>query len=213
MSGPRRAGRLFSALAFMVIGATATLLLSGVTGSRTEAGEPGPVDVGFAQDMIVHHQQAVAMAQAVRDRAGPSVRRLAAGIELNQLREIGHMQAWLALWDAPQLPSGPPMTWMDGPHSGHAAPSAGHEMPGLATQEEVNGLGGLEDEALESAFLRLMIRHHEGGLLMAAAAARNAGHPHVRAFARLMAAEQRQETATMAGLLSALERGPRPAPN
>jgi len=203
-------GRLFSALALMVIGATVTLLLNGVTGSgRAEGpGAPGPVDIGFAQDMIVHHQQAVTMAQAVHGRVGPSVQQLATGIELNQLREIGHMQGWLALWDAPQLPSGPPMTWMDAP--GHHASSTGHDMPGLAAQEEVNGLADLKGEALEAAFLRLMIRHHEGGLLMATAAARDAAVPHVRAFAKAMTAEQRQETVTMAALLSSLEEGSGP---
>jgi uncharacterized protein (DUF305 family) len=209
VSRPRRVGRLFSALALMVIGATVTLLLNGVTGSGRAPGEPGPVDIGFAQDMVVHHQQAVAMAQAVHGRVGPSVQQLATGIELNQLREIGHLQGWLALWDAPQLPSGPPMTWMDGPGH-HTSPSTGHDMPGLASQEEVNRLADLEDEALEAAFLRLMIRHHEGGLLMTTAAARNAAIPHVRAFAKAMTLEQRRETATMAALLSSLEDGSRP---
>ncbi|WP_106396621.1 DUF305 domain-containing protein [Actinocorallia populi] len=203
-------GRLFQAVALLVIGATAALLLDGVTGSDTGPGEPGRVDIGFAQDMIVHHQQAVTMAQTVQDGAGDSVRRLAVAIELNQLREIGHMQGWLALWDAPQLPSGPPMAWM-GEHPEHA--SAGEGMTGLATQDELDRLGGLEGEDLDALFLRLMIRHHEGGLLMTAAASRDAAVPHVRAFAKILATEQRRETATMAGLLAALDRPAPPAPN
>lgn len=201
-----RAGRLFSAIALLVIGATAALLLDGLTGDDRRPGEPGRVDIGFAQDMVVHHQQAVTMAQTVRDTASPPVRRLAVAIELDQLREIGHMQGWLALWEAPQLPSGPPMTWMS-EHSEHAAD---REMPGLASQDELDRLGGLKGEDLDAFFLQLMIRHHEGGRLMTTAAARDAAVPHVRAYARTMTIEQRQETAIMSGLLSALDRAPLP---
>ncbi len=217
-----RAGRLFSAVALLVIGATAALLLNGLTGADHRPGEPGRVDIGFAQDMIVHHQQAVTMAQTVRDTAGPPVRQLAIAIELGQLREIGHMQGWLALWNAPHLPSGPPMTWMtphhhpapaDGipaPHDGEPSDLATHDggMPGMATQEELDRLGGLKGEALDVFFLQLMIRHHEGGLLMTTVAARDAAIPHVRDYARTMTVEQRQETATMSGLLAALHRTP-----
>lgn len=217
MRRPRRAGGVFSAVGFMVIGAVVTLLLSS-TGllpgrDRARAAAPSAADIGFSQDMIVHHQQAVTMAQAVLGRVGPSLSQLATGIELNQIREIGQLQGWLALWDAPQVSSGPPMTWM-AEHRAHPANADDDDgaMPGMASVEEMDRLGDLRGEALEAWFLQLMIRHHQGGVTMAAAAAREASDPRVRSLATLMAAEQRQETATMVGLLSALGREPLPAP-
>lgn len=54
------------------------------------ATQPGAVDIGFAQDMIVHHEQAVLMAQLVRGRTtDPMIAATAAGIENGQLLEIG----------------------------------------------------------------------------------------------------------------------------
>lgn len=66
------------------------------------AAQPGAVDVGFAQDMIAHHEQAVLMAQLVRGRTtDPVVATTAAGIESGRLLEIGQMCGYLQLWDAP----------------------------------------------------------------------------------------------------------------
>ncbi|MFC4061779.1 DUF305 domain-containing protein [Planomonospora corallina] len=219
MSGRPVAGRVFSAVAFVLVGVGLGVWLPeggpspGV--SRVVAG--GAVDVGFAQDMVVHHQQAVTMAQVVRGRVGPSVAGVASAMELNQVREIGVMQGWLALWGAPQVPSGAAMTWMGGRHKDHKdhGDHGGHGggvMPGMASQEEIGRLGEGEGEEVEVWFLKLMIRHHEGGLVMAAEAARRAGHPQVRALALVMAAEQREEIAVMGGLLAALGHGPLPSP-
>lgn len=226
MNLPRRAGPVFSAVAFMTIGAVLTLLLSAAGGEqpadRTRVRSPGAVDIGFSQDMIVHHQQAVTMAQSVLGRASPAVEQPATAIELGQLKEIGQLQGWLALWNAPQVPSGAPMTWMTAgdrlrtggsSHGTAHGGTAGPAMPGMASVEEMNRLGDLHGTDLDTWFLQLMIRHHQGGLIMTDIAAREAADPHVRAFATLMTTEQQQEIATMSGLLSALGRRPLPAPS
>lgn len=201
MTGRPRAGRVLSAVAFLVLGAgTVMLLPDDRPAPASAAASPSPADIGFAQDMIVHHQQAVTMAQSVRGRAGPQVAQLAMSIELNQTREIGHMQGWLALWRAPQVPSGPPMTWMKDGHHGHAA----GDMPGMASQQEIASLGEAKGKDLDIRFLELMIRHHEGAIPMASAASARASVPHVRATAALMISDQRKETAVMTGLLAAL---------
>ncbi|MBG0831340.1 DUF305 domain-containing protein [Planomonospora sp. ID67723] len=207
MNGRPIFGRVCSAIAFMMIGAGAVTLLpdDGPSPDPPRAAAAGAVDIGFSQDMVAHHQQAVTMAQAVRGRTSPPVARLAIAIELNQIKEIGQMQGWLALWNAPQVPSGPPMTWMSTSHHGHTRRADG-VMPGMASQQEIDRLGEANDRDVEMWFLRLMIRHHEGGLTMATAAARHAEHPQVRALATLMIAEQRKEISVMAGLLAALGR-------
>ncbi|GAA3222410.1 DUF305 domain-containing protein [Actinocorallia longicatena] len=203
-------GRVFSAIGFVVIGAVLALLLTGIGSAPGADPAPaaapaaGPVDIGFAQDMVVHHQQAVTMAQAVIGRASPSVSRLAVSIELNQLKQIGQLQGWLDLWNAPQVPSGPPMTWMAGHKGGHAGPAV---MPGTAAQKDIDRLGELHGRALDAWFLKLMIRHHQGGLLMTAAAAQHATIPQVRRLATVMGVAQGDETAVMSGLLGARKAG------
>ncbi|MGB3301993.1 DUF305 domain-containing protein [Gordonia sp. (in: high G+C Gram-positive bacteria)] len=59
-----------------------------------------------------------------------------------------------------------PMSWMHryGSPSHHHEP--GHEMPGMATDDEVASLGVLTGVEAENQFLRLMQRHHYGGIAM-----------------------------------------------
>ncbi|MCD0449792.1 DUF305 domain-containing protein [Actinocorallia sp. API 0066] len=195
------------AVAFAVLGAVAALLLGGALPvGDDDAG--GRAEIGFARDMIVHHEQAVTMAQAVLGRdVSPSVAQVAAGVQLNQLREIGQMEGWLGLWGAPLIGADPPMAWTSGAHR-HTPDGA---MPGLATLDEIAELGELEGAALEKRFLQLMIRHHEGGRAMAAEAAHLARVPHVRSQAARMATAQTRELTTMTGLLAALGATPLPA--
>ncbi|ROO86307.1 uncharacterized protein (DUF305 family) [Actinocorallia herbida] len=203
------AGRAFVAVALFALGAVAALLVTG-TGGGDRVRPAGKVEIGFAQDMIVHHGQAVTLAQAaLGGGAGDAVSQLATGMQLAQLREIGRLEGFLALWDAPHIGEGRPMAWMNAEGHAHGGTAT---MPGLATTDEVNALGELEGAALETRFLQLMIRHHQGGLLMADAVVGLTTDPDVRAFAVRMATEQRQEAATMTGLLAALGAEPLPSP-
>lgn len=60
------------------------------------------VDVGFAQDMSVHHSQAVDMASiALTKSTDNDVRTLAFDILTTQQNQLGQMQAWLTMWDQP----------------------------------------------------------------------------------------------------------------
>lgn len=161
---------------------------------------PSMVDIGFSQDMIVHHQQALELAGMVRGRLGPAANTVAASIENSQQREIGLMQGWLSAWDAPQVSDEEPMAWMGGKHD-HGDTDA--PMPGLLSRAELDELGALNGAQLEEKFIRLMIRHHQGGVEMATIAVRDAALPQVRAQARLMVAEQRKEMGVLSGLLTA----------
>lgn len=177
-------------------------LESGGDSSATSADAPGPVDIGFSQDMIVHHEQAVVMAQLVRGRTkDPKVAALANGIVDEQLLDIGAMRGYLALWRAPVLPSGPPMTWMAPGHEHHTEGATA--MPGMATTDELNALRTAKGNALDRMFLELMLRHHVGGLLMLSDAGEHAAVPAVRSLAARIAFHQQQETQTLNSLLAA----------
>lgn len=177
----------------------------GDTVAAAAAAAPNAVDIGFGQDMIVHHEQAVVMAQMVRGRTNdPKVAALAAGIEDDQLLDIGALRGYLTLWAAPILPSGPPMSWMASDLQHHVAgPTA---MPGMATTAALDALGRATGDDLDRMFLQLMLRHHEGGFGMLADAGVHAAVPAVRALANQMAFHQREETQTIAALLKV--RGP-----
>lgn len=159
---------------------------------------PTAADIGFAQDMAVHHEQAVQMSRIVQD-AGGQVAVVAAQVMETQTREAGMMRGWLDLWGAPQLPRGAPMTWMD-----HHATGSG-AMPGMASTAELDRLARAEGAEQQRLFLELMVRHHEGGIEMAGAAADLVSLPAVRSAARLMAAEQAKEIAAMGPILAHLD--------
>ena len=188
----------------LALAAVAVGLLLAVSDDReTTVGAPTEVDIGFAQDMIVHHQQAIAMAAYTREHAGSDeVRALAGTIDAAQQREIGQLTGWLQGWGAPVQSDRLPMAWMEddlGPdHGQHDAPGS---MPGMASPGEMDQLVNLTGARLDAQFLRLMTRHHEGGLPMAKEAARRAGTSYVRATARIMVSDQQREIDLMRMLL------------
>ena len=162
-----------------------------------------PVDVGFAQDMKVHHAQAVAMSAAVHDRSpDPEVRALALDILTTQQAQIGMMSAWLEQWGQTQAASGPTMAWMGDGHSG--------PMPGMASPDELASLDRLPAGDLEEQFLRMMIRHHAGALPMASYAMEEATHSPLVRLAGTMLGGQQAEIDLMQDLLVARGHAPEP---
>jgi uncharacterized protein (DUF305 family) len=167
----------------------------------------GSVDVGFAQDMIVHHSQAVTMASYARDYTdNADLKLLAYDIEDQQTFQIGQMQGWLQNWGVPAVDSSP-MSWM----AGHGHLDNGL-MPGMATPPEVAKLQTLHGKALDVYFLQLMIRHHQGGIPMAQYAAANAKVPYVRDLAQAVVNAQSSEIISMEQMLRQLGGTPLPAP-
>lgn len=196
-------------LAVLLLGASAGLL---VAQTQTESTGPAPseIDIGFAQDMSVHHRQAVLMASLVPARSDdPAIRALAFDIEATQLEQIGRMQGWLSLWDAPALPPGGHMTWMSGHGHGHGAGGV-ETMPGMASERELDALRRASGPQFDVMFLQLMLRHHQGGVPMARAAQQHAEVPQVRNLAGQMLTSQTKESAFMKQLIA--ERGAQPLP-
>ena len=182
-------------------------------------GAPAPstdsVDAGFARDMSLHHLQGVEMANVALERSEDAeVRSLAFDISSIQTNQAGRMEGWLSLWGL-RPSGGEVMAWMadDEGHGGHSMDTdSGGEapMPGMATEAELTELRELSGTAFDVEFLRLMIRHHQGGLGMAEYAAEHAQVDAVRRLAATIADTQTAETATMTELLT--ERGGTPLP-
>jgi uncharacterized protein (DUF305 family) len=152
------------------------------------------VEAGFARDMIVHHEQAVTMALLARDGTeDPAIRSLATDILLTQQNQIGQMLGWLNVWGLPATGQEPPMAWM-----GHQTTGL---MPGMASPEDMENLARLSGPALDTEFLRLMIRHHQGGIPMADVALARGGNGAVRDLARAIVVSQEAEIAIMEDML------------
>lgn len=161
-------------------------------------------EAGFARDMSVHHAQAVAMAELIRLRTDDEeLRLLATDIALTQQAQIGRISGWLDIWGLNPTGSEPPMTWMG---------MAGMPMMGMASQAEVNALADLPIAEAEESFLRLMIRHHQGGVAMAEAILERTARPAVVRLAEAIVVGQTAEMEAMQAMLDArgLDREPMP---
>ncbi|MGY1829951.1 DUF305 domain-containing protein [Geodermatophilus sp. SYSU D01180] len=218
--GPRPRGRGVRAALLAVIAAALVALGGGLAVGLGIGQEATPtadsVDAGFSRDMAVHHRQGVEMANLALERStDPEIRQIAFDISSTQTNQAGQMEGWLALWGLPRS-GGEHMAWMGGEHAGHdmsaTSGSGGALMPGMATEDELAALRSLSGTAFDVEFLRLMIRHHQGGFDMAQYAAGNATELAVRTLARSIAETQTAEVTTMVGMLTARGGTPLPAP-
>jgi uncharacterized protein (DUF305 family) len=204
-------------LAVLLLGAALGMSLQRGFGAAAQP-EGGVVDIGFAQDMSVHHRQAVLMAGLARDRsADPAIRSIAFDIETNQLEQVGRMQGWLSLWDAAPLPTGRYMTWMTdtsmpGMAHGSGSGTGGGVavMPGMASPADLERLQASSGAQFDVLFLQLMLRHHQGGVPMATYTAQHAETAQVRNLAEKIVISQGAESEYLAQLIT--QRGAQPLP-
>jgi uncharacterized protein (DUF305 family) len=175
----------------LVVFAAALSFLTGVVGYgvgiRTATERPTKVDVGFFQDMIAHHEQAVEMAVTTLDHAqNPTIRDFAQEVVIFQNYEIGLMEGTLRSWGKPREGGDSAMGWMGPPVPVDA-------MPGLATPDQMKALADAQGSDADALFVAMMSVHHLGGVAMADAAAKTAGLSFVRDLAARMARNQATE--------------------
>ncbi|WP_340687762.1 DUF305 domain-containing protein [Amycolatopsis coloradensis] len=143
-------------------------------------------DVTFAQGMIPHHEQALAMAKLVDGRTkNAKVVDLAARIQKAQDPEIQQLTGLLKGWGV--APSGE--------HSGHGSAS------GMMTEDDLAKLGKAKDAAFDKQWLEMMVKHHEGALEMAKTALQQGSNAEVKALAQKVIDGQQAEITEMRALL------------
>ncbi len=148
--------------------ASAVLPASLLIASNAAASEPTDADIGFCQDMSIHHLQALVMCQRVLGRdTGDAVQAAAAEVLQNQAMEVGQMRAWLTDWGASTVPPVSVMAWM-GANQGQGMPLA--YMPGYASDEQLLELSTTVGLSRGRKWLELMRAHHVGGVMMASQA-------------------------------------------
>jgi uncharacterized protein (DUF305 family) len=124
-------------------------------------------DVQFMQGMIMHHAQAVEMTALIESRTqNQKIRLLGAKISQSQTDEIKFMKRWLEVrGEKTEMPmtdmSNMDMSGMD--HSNHHSHSL---MPGMLTAEQMEALRNAKGAEFDRLFLKGMIQHHQGALVM-----------------------------------------------
>src|SRR5678815_4968850 len=187
----RRVAKPAAGLLLLIVGIGAGWLLA----AWRAAPRDDSAEAGFARDMATHHAQAVEMAFVVRDTSvDEALRALAYDVIVTQSTQRGVFLGWLQEWGLPQASSAPRTAWMPG-HSPVPREAGGGRplMHGMATDDELRRLRAAAGSDAEILFLQLMIRHHEGGVIMARAVEGLSRRADVLAIARSIDSGQRVE--------------------
>jgi uncharacterized protein (DUF305 family) len=155
------------------------------------------VDTGFLQDMREHHEQAVLMGVIYRNLpdTDPGLRTIARSIVIGQSIEVGRMIQLLRNFGESEInESETSMVWM-----GMVAEPG--QMPGMASEAELDELGRLSGPEADELFVELMTDHHLGGIEMAEFAIANADAEEVKLMASSMAGAQAGEITEMVNQL------------
>ncbi|MGP4047260.1 DUF305 domain-containing protein [Streptomyces sp. 2A115] len=134
-----------------------------------KTGDYNDADVAFATEMILHHRQAVDMAEMADSRASSKeVKDLATKIKGAQDPEIKTMSGWLKSWgeDVPADMSG-----MEGHDMGDMS-----SMPGMMSTEDMDKMEKASGAEFDKMFLEMMVEHHEGAVKMAKTEKANGEH-------------------------------------
>lgn len=123
------------------------------------------------QGMIMHHAQAVEMTALIESRTeNKNIRLLGARISQSQSDEMMFMKRWLEARREKVSP--PPMPEMPSKnmsgHDSHQTDMSNHHesMPGMLTSKQMDALKKAQGAEFDQLFLRGMIQHHNGALIM-----------------------------------------------
>ncbi len=170
---------------FAVIGALllALLLSYGMFNPSNQASDQASdfnrADLMFMNMMIIHHDQAIEMAEMAENRTeNQNILELSRNISQAQTEENQKMSDWLR-------------------EAGFSRPMRGHRMAGMATQQEMNELSQRRGREFDLLFSELMIEHHEGGIQMARTEVQNGKSEKVIELAQGMIEAQQEEVEKM----------------
>ncbi|MBM2618367.1 DUF305 domain-containing protein [Actinoplanes sp. LDG1-06] len=141
------------------------------------------IDTAFVQMMIVHHEQAIAMANLAPGRAANTrLKGLADRIAAAQPFEINFLKAWLKDRGLPE----------NDPGHDHST------MPGMQSEADMGALAAAKGAAFDTRFATMMTAHHTGALQMAGDVIKGGEDEKLREVANEMAVEQGSEIRRLA---------------
>lgn len=165
-----------------------------VTPGPAATGAHNAADVAFAEGMIPHHGQAVAMSDMIlRSGRNAEVKSLATAIKAAQSPEIATMSGWLKGWGTT-----PPDPY------GHAMGMPGMSHGGMMSAEQMQQFSQASGSTADRMFLTMMIQHHEGAVTMAQTELADGANAQAKKLAQHIITSQQAEIATMKRLLTTL---------
>jgi uncharacterized protein (DUF305 family) len=157
-------------------------------------------DVTFAQQMIVHHQEAIVMADMAEARAeSPQIKQLATQIKSEQEPEIQTMSGWLRAWGKP-VPGVTTGTVSPMPTAGETPPMP-TMMPGMTPQPRMSDMMQMHGAQFDHMFLQMMIEHHQGAIAMAKTEQASGANPQAKQLAKNIETSQTAQIAQMQQML------------
>ena len=172
--------KIFACIAVIVPAIIVTFGAFGMPTHQTnQVSEFNRPDLMFMNMMIIHHDQAIEMAELAENRTdNENLLKLSQNISQAQTEENQKMSGWLR-------------------EAGFNHPMRGHRMAGMATQQEMNDLRQSQGREFDILFSELMIEHHEGGIQMARAEVQNGKSKKVVELAQSMIDAQQEEVEKM----------------
>lgn len=166
----KKTGMLWIGLALIaggMVGMAALMVCAQPSGSFG-SGPRGTMDAMFIEQMIPHHEDAIAMAELALTRAEhPEIKRLAEDVVETQSAEIDQMREWYREWyDA------------DVPDFGGSVGMMGGMMGGEVDLEDLE-----TSERFDRDFIEAMVPHHQMGIMMSQMLGRSTSRAELRDFA------------------------------
>lgn len=147
-------------------------------------------DRRFIDGMTLHHQGAIAMAEAVlQNSQRPEMKQLAQNIIAAQRKEIEQMRQWRQAW-YPEAGAGPIMY---DAQMGHTMDMSAEMQAMMRMDDDL----GKADDGFDRRFIERMIPHHEGALVMAKQALKNSDRPEIQQIAKDILTTQQVEIEQM----------------
>ena len=189
--------RPFNIVVVVVTAAILAAMIGWMVGDANSGPAHNEVDTGFLQDMRTHHEQAVLMSFIYRSRddIDPGLATVARSIITGQNIEIGRMIQMLRDLDEPEAnDTGTSMSWM-------SMVAEEDQMPGMASEAELDELARADGRAADELFVELMSKHHLGGIEMAEFEIEHGEYDEATEMAAAMASTQAAEIAEMLDVL------------
>ncbi len=147
-------------------------------------------DLRFIDAMTPHHQGAIDMSKEAKQKSKrPEIQKLAATILQEQTREISKMKQWRQAW-YPKA-SSTPMAYHA--QMGHMMPMSSKQIQGMKMSQDL----GAADAQFDARFVKAMIPHHEGAVVMAKEALKKSKRSEIKKLAESIISSQQAEIAQM----------------
>ena len=164
--------------AALLIGVLAGLALVQMPEKGSQDREFNRNDLMFMNMIIVHHDQAIEMAEMAENRTNNSdILKLSNNISDAQREENQQMKQWMRS-----------LGYEPGNH---------HRMAGMASQEEMQRIENSEGAEFDRIFAELMIEHHRGGIEMARNFRKAGKHTELQQMQTQMIETQQKEIEKM----------------